>query len=95
MPFGLNDESAMFQRAIKMFVQKRHLENVVNYFDDTVVHYVTFVEQFDILLTALRVENIRLKLRKCHFACINICYLRHTISKGSTSPKKSNIVAFL
>lgn len=95
MPFGLKRAPATFQRAIKTVVDKHHLENVVNYFDDVVVNSATFaehLERLDAILTALREENVKLKLKKCHFARTKMSIFEHTISKGNTSPEKSNVV---
>lgn len=96
MPFGLKNAPATFQRAMKSVIQRHHLKNVVNYFDDIVVHTTTFEEHLgclDALLAAFSAENVKFKLKKCQFACTTIDYLGHTISHGTMSPKQANIDA--
>lgn len=96
MPFGLKNAPATFQRAMKTIIAKHNLRNVVNYFDDIVVHAPTFEEHLthlEALLHALKAENVKLKFKKCQFARTSIDYLGHTISNGKTSPKKSNVAA--
>lgn len=83
MHSGLRNPPATFQRAIKYVLQNHYPKNVVNYFDDIVVHSETFDEHLvhpDNLVTALKIANIKLKLRKCQFARTTMDYLGHTIS---------------
>ena len=98
MPFGLRNAPATFERAVKSVIRKHNLKNVVNYFDDIVVFSDTFSEHLlhlQALLQALKTENIKLKLKKCHFAQASIEYLGHRVSNGTVSPKRSNIEAVL
>lgn len=91
MPFPLRNAPTTFQRAIKSVLKKYCLKNVVNYFDDIVVHSETFdelLQHHGALLKVLVATNIKLNFRKCRFDRTPIDYLGQTISCGILSPQK-------
>ncbi|XP_064472866.1 uncharacterized protein LOC135387695 [Ornithodoros turicata] len=60
MPFGLKNAPATFQRAVKAIIAKHNLRNVVNYFDDIVVHVPTFEAHLTYMMASS--EHCKLKM---------------------------------
>lgn len=94
MPFNPLNAPATFQRAIKSVLKENRLKNVLNYFEDIVVHSETFDEYLPHLGAFLKV--IKRKFRKCQFfRATSVDYLGHTIFCGILSFNKEKIKVIL
>ena len=93
MPFGLTNAPATFQRLMNVVLEGLIGKACLVYIDDVLVIGKTFEEHqanLQAVLQRLKQANIKLKLKKCHFAKPSIQYLGHVISQSgvSTDPEK-------
>ena len=97
MPFGYRNSPAIFQRVIYSILKKHNLANFThNYIDDILIHSNNFeehVKHIELVLKALKSENVKLKLSKCKFANLEVNYLGHKLSLNKVIPLNSNIEA--
>jgi len=97
MPFGLKNAPSTFQRIIKAIIQKHNLQSCAkNYFDDIIIrssNYEKHLEDIHRVLTALEMEGVKLKLKKCRFAQPSVTFLGHTVSHNSVMPSDDNVKA--
>lgn len=97
MPFGLKNAPIIFQRMIAHLIQKHELSAfAINYIDDIIIFSTSFEEHLKHLqkvFQMLTTENIRLKLKKCHFAQPEVIYLGYKISHNRVEPTRSNTEA--
>ncbi|KAH9396074.1 hypothetical protein TYRP_020155 [Tyrophagus putrescentiae] len=97
MPFGLKNAPIIFQRMIAHLIQKHELSAfAINYIDDIIIFSTSFrgtSETLTKVFQMLTTENIRLKLKKCHFAQPEVIYLGYKISHNRVEPTRSNTEA--
>ena len=96
-PFGFRNSPAIFQRAIFRILEKNKLTKFAhNYLDDIMVHSRNFEEHLTHLravFQAMRREEVKFKLSKCHIAEQRVTYLGHDISENEIRPTKDHIIA--
>ena len=99
MPFGLKNAPAIFQRIIYNVLKKNELTSFThNYIDDIIVFSKNkhdHMQHLDRVLEVMKLENIKLKMSKCHFLKEKVVYLGHEISKNTICPLNSNVEAIL
>lgn len=99
MPFGLRNAPLIFQRIIFNILKRQELTKFShNYIDDIIVFSSNFdehIEHLKKIFNALKEENLKLKLSKCHFAQQTVNYLGHKISYNKIEPINSNVNAIL
>ena len=86
-PMGLTGCPASFARL--MDIVMRDVPNVITYIDDVLVHSCDKEIHLDDLRGAferLRDNNLKLNLRKCHFATDSVAYLGHQLTKDGVKP---------
>ena len=96
MPFGLKNAPATFQRIIQQILGPLLYKGAINYLDDIIIYSETFEEHMQLLeevLHRLSQNNIKLKLKKCHFVKPEVTYLGHTISHNTVKPSKEKTEA--
>src|SRR2546421_556984 len=79
MPFGLNYASTMFQRLINRVLQEFlgnfvavYLNDVIIFTKETFEQHMNYLQQ---VFEALRITNLKIKLKKCHFCLLSIHFL--------------------
>ena len=93
MPFGLMNAPATFERLVEGVLHSLTGRCCLVYIDDIVIMGETFTEHVKNLATVLerlKQAKLKLKLKKCHFAELEVEYLGHVVSgRGlATDPKK-------
>ena len=93
MPFGLTNAPATFQRLMEGVLHGLTGRCSLVYIDDIVIMGETFAEHVKNLrrvLERLKQAKLKLKLKKCRFAELEVEYLGHVVSgRGlATDPKK-------
>ena len=96
LPFGLKNSPATFQRCIQRILGDLLYKGAINYLDDIIVYSDTFENHLTLLkevFTRLLANNVKLKLKKCHFASDKVKYLGHTISCNQVRPSEEKTKA--
>ena len=98
MPFGLCNAPGTFQRLMERIFGDQSFQSVLLYLDDIVIFSSSFEEhlqRLDLVLSRLKQQNLKLKLKKCHFFKKEVKYLGHVISAAgvATDPDKITAVA--
>ncbi|GFO05646.1 scan domain-containing protein 3 [Plakobranchus ocellatus] len=92
MPFGLVGAPAQFIRL--MHIVLKDCPNLLNYFDDTLVHTPTWVQHPDslrTLFTALRKHGLTVNPAKLSIRQTRIEFLGHVVSNGTLAPLPSKV----
>ena len=97
LPYGLANSPATFSMVMNEVIREMNWKNALVYVDDILVfsqnfdqHLVHLSALFDKLIEA----NLRLKPSKCQFACKEVRYLGHVISKEgiAVDPEKTTSI---
>ena len=95
MPFGLNYAPATFQRLMNRVLQEFLGDFVAVYLDDIIIFTKgTFEQHMNYLqqvFEALRMTNLKIKLKKCHFCLPNIHFLGHVVGRDGIKPDPEKI----
>ena len=95
MPFGLSYAPATFQRLMNRVLQEFLGDFVAVYLDDVIIFTKgTFEQHMDHLqqvFEALRITNLKIKLKKCHFCLPNIHFLGHVVGRDGIKPDPGKI----
>ena len=95
MPFGLSYVPATFQRLMNRVLQEFLGDFVAVYLDDVIIFTKgTFEQHMDHLrqvFEALRMTNLKIKLKKCHFCLLNIHFLGHMVGRDGINPDPEKI----
>src|SRR6266480_7812354 len=90
MPFGLNYALVTFQRLMNRVLQEFLGDFVAVYLDDVIIftrgtfeQHMNYLQQ---VFEALKVTNLKIKLKKCHFYLSNIHFLEHVVKRNSIKP---------
>ena len=93
MPFGLANAPSTFQRLMYAVLRSPQYDIYLVYLDDIIIFSQTFgdhLKHLNDVFSRLRSANIRLKPSKCSFACSEVEYLDHVVSRPD--PSKINAV---
>src|SRR2546423_5269796 len=95
MPFGLSYAPATFQRLMNRVLQEFlgnfvavYLDNIIIFTKGTFEQHMNHLQQ---VFEALRVTNLKVKLKKCHFCLPNIHFLGHVVGKDGIKPDPEKI----
>lgn len=95
-PFGPQNSSATFQRAIGILMSRLKRCTCLVYPDDIIIFYGNLDEHLDhisALVTVLRNVGITLKLRKCEFFTNTVQDLGHIIRSGRLKIEKDRMTS--
>ena len=95
MPFGLVAAPSTFQRLMDQIFHDTH-QYAVAYLDDIIVHSQTWDEHLYHLLevfTRLQQARLKIKEKKCSFACNSCTYLGHVVGNGQVWPMEEKVKA--
>ncbi len=84
MPFGLANAPSTFQRLMHAVLRGLQYDICLVYLDDIIIFSRTFDDHLTHLndvFSRLRSANIKLKPSKCSFACSEVEYLGHVVSR--------------
>lgn len=98
LPFGLKNAPATFQRLMDKFKSGLTNVNVLVYLDDIIVLSETFNGHLNNLgqcFARMRQFNLRMNRTKCKFACDEVVYLGHVISRNGIQTKPDKVSAIL
>lgn len=85
MPFGLENAPATFQKAMDVILASVKLHLVIVFIDAIIIfswspqQHIDYTEKVSRLIKKARLP---IKMKKCHFLCKSIDYLRHIIASG-------------
>ena len=95
MPFGLSYAPATFQRLMNRVLQEFLGDFVAVYLDDVIIFTKgTFEQHMNYLqqvFEALRITNLKVKLKKCHFCLPNIHFFGHVVGRNGIKPDPGKI----
>ncbi|HEX4851494.1 MAG TPA: reverse transcriptase family protein, partial [Puia sp.] len=94
LPFGLCNAPATFQRLTNKLTEGLQFCSV--YLDDIIIYSETWQEHLvhlQILFKRLRDANLRMKAKKCEFACKQLLFLGHIVSSEGIEMDKDKIEA--
>ena len=95
MPFGLVAAPSTFQRLMDQIFHDTH-QYAVAYLDDIIVHSQTWDEHIYHLrevFTRLQQAGLKIKEKKCRFACNSCTYLGHVVGNGQVRPMEAKVKA--
>lgn len=98
MPFGLANSPAVFQRLVNNVLGDLRNKIAFPYVDDIIIPCKTIDEgltRLEMVLSALRKNNLTLKLSKCEFFKTSIDYLGREVNKDGIRPGSKKINALL
>jgi hypothetical protein len=96
MEFGLCNAPATFQRLMDLVLGGLRWTRALVYIDDVIIFSKTeeqHIKDIELVFTALKKANLRVRLSKCHFLRTTVEYLGHTISEKGVAPLEFNIRA--
>ena len=98
MPFGLCNVPGTFQRLMERIFGDQNFQSLLIYLDDIVIFSSSFeahLQRLKLVLSRLQQQNLKLKLKKCHFYEKEVKYLGHVISVAgvATDPDKISAVS--
>src|SRR4051795_5257800 len=95
MPFGLSYAPATFQRLMNRVLQEFLGDFVVIYLYDVIIftkgtfeQHINYLQQ---VFEALRITNLKIKFKKCHFCLLNIHFLGHVVGRNGIKPDPEKI----
>src|SRR2546423_11354874 len=95
MLFGLSYASVTFQRLMNRVLQEFLGDFVAVYLDDVIIFTKgTFEQHMNYLqqvFEALRITNLKIKLKKCYFCLPNIHFLGHVVERNGIKPDSEKI----
>src|SRR5436305_12164074 len=95
MSFRLNYASITFQRLINRVLQEFLGDFIAVYLNDVIIFTKgTFEQHMNYLqqvFEALRITNLKIKLKKCHFCLPNIHFLGHVVRRDGIKPDSEKI----
>lgn len=97
IPFGIKIASPVYQRILTRIIKKHNLSSFcLNYIDDILIFSKNFhdhINHLRALFAAIISEGFKLKFIKCSFACKEVRYLGHHLSKNSVRPLTDNVIS--
>jgi len=95
MPFRLSYAPATFQRLINRVLQEFLGDFVAVYLDDVIIFtketFKQHMDYFQQVFEVLRMTNLKIKLKKCHFCLPNIHFLGHVVGRDGIKPDSEKI----
>ena len=96
MPFGLKNAPSTLQRVLRTILGDLSYKCTINYLDDIIVYSKTEEDHKQNLrqvLSRLRMNNIKLRKKKCSFMTEHVEFLGFKIHKDSVSPNPDKVKA--
>jgi hypothetical protein len=98
MSFGLVNAPSTFQRCMNTVLAGLLWKSVQVYIDDIIISSLTFEDHISDLVEVfdrLRLANLSIKGSKCQFACSEVEYLGHLVSREGVraNPKKVELIS--
>ena len=96
MSFGLAHAPSTFERLMHAALRGLQYDICLVYLDDIIFLSQTFdahLKHLNDVFSRLRSTNIRFKPTKCSFACSEVEYLGHVVSRDGVRPDPSKITA--
>ncbi|MCP3667440.1 MAG: DDE-type integrase/transposase/recombinase [Gammaproteobacteria bacterium] len=94
MPMGLTGSPATFQSLLDRVLAGLKYKCAFAYIDDIIVFSETYerhLEHLHVVFTRLRKAGLKIKLKKCRFACVRMEFLGHVISNHGISVDEAKI----
>lgn len=94
MQFGLMNAPSTFQRFMDTVLAGLKWNFVQVYLDDVIIASTTFDEllrHIETVFMSLESANLKLKASKCHFACTQVKYLGHIITRDGVKPDPEKV----
>src|SRR2546423_2963821 len=95
MPFGFSYTPATFQRLMNRVLQEFLDDFVAVYLNDVIIFtkgiFEQHIDHLQQVFEALRVTNLKVKLKKCHFCLLNIHFLGHVVGRDGIKPDPEKI----
>ena len=95
MPFGLSYAPGIFQRLMNRVLQEFLNDLVAVYLDDVIIYskgsFEQHLDHISQIFRAFRNANLKIKLKKCHFALPNIHFLGHVVGRDGIKPDPEKI----
>lgn len=97
LPFGLCNAPSSYQSIMTSVLNQLNFRIALVYIDDVIIFSRTFKEHLQhlhLVFQRLRKANLKLKPSKCNFACPEVLYLGHIITKDGVrvDPRKTQAV---
>ena len=93
MPFGLRNSPSTYQRLMS-HVLSGYTGVFCHVFIDDIIVYsqdmTTHLQHLEKVITRVQEAGLKLKPKKCHFACSTVKYLGHIVSEGNIKPDPEN-----
>jgi transposase InsO family protein len=96
MPFGLTGAPGTFMRLMDRIFGDENFQCLLIYLDDILIFGSTFEEtvgRLDMVLTRLRIYNLKVKPAKCQLFKEKLRYLGHIVSEGGVRPDEEKVSA--
>ena len=96
MPFGLCNAPGTFQRAMQVVLTGLQPQIALAYLDDILIYSSTFenhLKDIKQVLQRFREHNLKIKLKKCHFAQKELHFLGHLITPEGLKPDPDKLRA--
>ena len=94
MPMGLTDAPPTFQRLTELVLHGLQRKECLIYLDDVLVFSCCFTDHLKSLgevFSRFRSAGLKLKSRKCQFACTQVSFLGHVVSSQGLQPNAKNL----
>ena len=97
MPFGLKNAPASFQSMMDMIFRDQIDRHMAVFIDDINIYSQTYEEHLEHLKKTFdkcRKYGLKIKRKKCHFACEKLDFLGHVVSKDGllVDPRKIEVI---
>jgi len=96
MPFGLTNAPATFQSLMNAVLQPFLRKFVLVFFDDILIYSPSWsqhLQHINMVLSALRDNQLKLKRSKCSFATSSVSYLGHVITAHGVAMDQDKVEA--
>jgi len=96
MPFGLTNAPATFQSLMNVVLQPFLRKFVLVFFDDILIYSPSWsqhLQHINMVLSALRDNQLKLKRSKCSFATSSVSYLGHVITAHGVAMDQDKVEA--
>ena len=96
LPFGIMNAPAAFQRMMDTVLRGVLHGNVMVYMDDVIIYTKTWgdhIARLRDVLHRIAGAGLTINLKKCKFACHNLLYLGHTVTKEGIRPEQLKVEA--
>ena len=97
LPYGLTNAPAVFQRIIDNLIKAAWEPYVFAYLDDVIIISPTFehVKWLEIVLSAFKVANLQINLKKSEFCCAEVKYLGYIVNEDGLKTDEDKVKPIL